>query len=145
MTKTIRPLTKPRHETTRSDPSQASAARSKSSMAPLCKAEAIIYDEEIELCDDEEEDNVEIGSSQPDNTDIPIKALVKEVVSRFGYTVTYRKTCIEGFAYCKHILQVDGTLFTDKYTGLLEASSQYGNMRIFLVVFAIVEGETKEV
>ncbi|KAF1876678.1 hypothetical protein Lal_00031486 [Lupinus albus] len=25
---------------------------------------------------------------------IPIKALVKEIVSRFGYTVTYRKVCI---------------------------------------------------
>ncbi|CAL0315458.1 unnamed protein product [Lupinus luteus] len=143
---------------------------------------------------------------------IPIKALVKEIVSRFGYTVTYRKAWkakqlaisriygnwegsynelprwlnavqyfapgtvvrysasphsvdgvvdpnsyildrvfwafkpfIEGFAYCKPILQVDGTFLTGKYTGtLLIASSQDGNIRIFPVAFAIVEGETKE-
>ncbi|XP_019459875.1 PREDICTED: uncharacterized protein LOC109359630 [Lupinus angustifolius] len=143
---------------------------------------------------------------------IPVKALVKEVVSRFGYTVTYRKAwtakqmamakiygdwegsykelprwmnalqyfcphtivkyqahhevvdgmedpsriildrifwafkpCIEGFGYCKPILQVDGTFLTEKYTGtLLIASSQDGNRRVFPVAFAIVEGETKE-
>ncbi|XP_019428438.1 PREDICTED: uncharacterized protein LOC109336327 [Lupinus angustifolius] len=151
---------------------------------------------------------------------IPIKALVKEVVSRFGYTVTYRTTwtakqmaiakiygdwkwsysdwegsynelprwmnalqyfcpgtivkyqahhevvdgmedpsriildrifwafkpCIEGFGYCKPILQVDGTFLTGKYTGtLLIESSQDGNRRVFPVALAIVEGETKEV
>ncbi|XP_019423103.1 PREDICTED: uncharacterized protein LOC109360782 [Lupinus angustifolius] len=143
---------------------------------------------------------------------IPVKALVKWVVSRFGYTVTYRKAwtakqmamakiygdwegsynelprwmnalqyfcpdtivkyqahhevvdgmedpsriildrifwafkpCIEGFGYCKPILQVDGTFLTGKYTGtLLIASSQDGNRRVFPVAFAIVEGETKE-
>ncbi|KAF1893745.1 hypothetical protein Lal_00002267 [Lupinus albus] len=147
-----------------------------------------------------------------EDPDIPIKALVKEIGSRFGYTVTYRKAWIakqlaisriygdlegsynelprwlnavqkfapgtivryeasrhfvggiedptsfildrvfwafkpyiEGFAYCKPILQVDETFLTGKYTGtLLIASSQDGNRRIFLVVFAIVEGETKE-
>ncbi|CAL0310918.1 unnamed protein product [Lupinus luteus] len=143
---------------------------------------------------------------------IPIKALVKEIVSRFGYTVTYRKawtakqlamsriygdweesynelprwmnavqhfapgtivryeasrnyvngvedpsafildrvfwafkSFIEGFVFCKPILQVDGTFLTGKYTGtLLIASSQDGNRRIFPVAFAIVKGETKE-
>ncbi|XP_019438996.1 PREDICTED: uncharacterized protein LOC109344699 [Lupinus angustifolius] len=55
------------------------------------------------------------------------------------------KPCIEGFGFCKPILQVDGTFLTGKYTGtLLIASSQYGNRRIFPVAFAIVEGETKE-
>ncbi|XP_019451933.1 PREDICTED: uncharacterized protein LOC109354035 [Lupinus angustifolius] len=55
------------------------------------------------------------------------------------------KPCIEGFAFCKPILQVDGTFLTGKYTGtLLIASSQDGNRRIFPVAFAIVEGETKE-
>ncbi|XP_019455154.1 PREDICTED: uncharacterized protein LOC109356284 [Lupinus angustifolius] len=165
---------------------------------------------DIELCGDvnEEENDVEIGSSEAYDLGIPIKVLVKEVVSRFGYTVTYRKAwtakqlamsriygdwegsyndlpcwmiivqhfapdtivhyeasrhfvdgiqdpnnfildrvfwafkpCIEGFAFCKPILQVDGTFLTDKYTGtLLIASSQDGNRRIFLVAFAIVEG-----
>ncbi|CAL0320995.1 unnamed protein product [Lupinus luteus] len=55
------------------------------------------------------------------------------------------KPCIEGFAFCKPILQVDGTFLTGKYNGtLLIASSQDGNRRIFPVAFAIVEGETKE-
>ncbi|XP_019447277.1 PREDICTED: uncharacterized protein LOC109350501 [Lupinus angustifolius] len=55
------------------------------------------------------------------------------------------KPCIEGFAYCKAILQVGGTFFTGKYTGtLLIASSHDGNRRVFPVAFAIVEGETKE-
>ncbi|XP_019420733.1 PREDICTED: uncharacterized protein LOC109330922 [Lupinus angustifolius] len=55
------------------------------------------------------------------------------------------KPCIEGFGFCKPILQVDGTFLTGKYTGtLLIASSQDGNRRIFPVAFAIVEGETKE-
>ncbi|KAF1886704.1 hypothetical protein Lal_00045939 [Lupinus albus] len=55
------------------------------------------------------------------------------------------KPCIEGFAYCKPILQVDETFFTGKYTGtLLIASSEDGNRRIFPVAFVIVEGETKE-
>ncbi|KAF1883823.1 hypothetical protein Lal_00038315 [Lupinus albus] len=138
---------------------------------------------------------------------IPIKALVKEIVTRFGYTVKYRKAwttkqiamaqiygdwegsykelprwfntvqcyapgtivryaashhddssslildrvfwafkpCIEGFGFCKPILQVDETFLTGKYIGtLLIASSQDGNRRIFSVAFAIVEGETKE-
>ncbi|XP_019460005.1 PREDICTED: uncharacterized protein LOC109359765 [Lupinus angustifolius] len=133
---------------------------------------------------------------------ILVKALVKEVVSRFGYTLTYRKAwtakqvalakiygdwvnvlqyfssstivkyqthehishgmedpsrfildrvfwafkpCIDGFAYCKPIIQVDETFLTGKYIGtLLIASSQDGNRRVFPVAFAIVEGETKE-
>ncbi|XP_019434322.1 PREDICTED: uncharacterized protein LOC109340995 [Lupinus angustifolius] len=55
------------------------------------------------------------------------------------------KPCIEGFGYCKPILQVDGTFLTGKYTGtLLIASSQDENRRVFPVTFAIVEGETKE-
>ncbi|XP_019434793.1 PREDICTED: uncharacterized protein LOC109341345 [Lupinus angustifolius] len=169
---------------------------------------------DIELCGDinEENDDVEIGSSEVDDTGIPIKAFVNEVVSHFGYIVTYKKAwtakqlamsriygdwessyndlphwmnvaqhfasrtiicyeasrhfidgiqdsnnfildrvfwafkpCIEGFAFCKPILQVDGTFLTDKYTRtLLIASSQDGNRRIFSVPFAIVEEETNE-
>ncbi|KAF1899190.1 hypothetical protein Lal_00019312 [Lupinus albus] len=122
-----------------------------------------------------------------EDPDIPVKALVKEIVTRFGYTVTYSKAwtakqiamsqiygdwegsykelprwfntvqcyaagtivryassrhdessslildrvfwafkpCIEGFGFCKPILQVDGTFLTGKYNGtLLIASSQ---------------------
>ncbi|CAL0299417.1 unnamed protein product [Lupinus luteus] len=55
------------------------------------------------------------------------------------------KPCIDGFGFCKPILQVDGTFLTGKYNGtLLIASSQDGNRRIFPIAFAIVEGETKE-
>ncbi|XP_019459908.1 PREDICTED: uncharacterized protein LOC109359666 [Lupinus angustifolius] len=40
------------------------------------------------------------------------------------------KPCIDGFAYCKPIIQVDGTFLTGKYIGtLLIASSQDGNKR----------------
>ncbi|KAF1884130.1 hypothetical protein Lal_00046418 [Lupinus albus] len=131
---------------------------------------------------------------------ILVKALVEEIVTRFGYTVTYRKAwtakqiamsqiycdwersykelpgwcntvqyyasgtivryatsrhddnsslildrvfwasmpCIEGFGFCKSILQVDGTFLTGKYTEtLLIASSQDCNRRIFPVAFVI--------
>ncbi|KAF1868386.1 hypothetical protein Lal_00008193 [Lupinus albus] len=55
------------------------------------------------------------------------------------------KPCIEGFAYCKPILQVDDIFLTGKYTGtLLIASSQDSNRHIFSIAFVIVEGETKE-
>ncbi|XP_047179213.1 uncharacterized protein LOC124846045 [Vigna umbellata] len=53
--------------------------------------------------------------------------------------------CIEGFKYCKPILQVDGTFLTGKYHGtLLTAIGQDGNRNIFPLAFVIVEGETKE-
>ncbi|KAF1873363.1 hypothetical protein Lal_00027401 [Lupinus albus] len=88
-----------------------------------------------------------------DDPGIQVKALVKEIVTRFGYTcyapgtivgyATSRhddssslildrvfwafKPCIEGFGFCKPILQVDGTFLTGKYSGtLLIASSQDG-------------------
>ncbi|KAF1899177.1 hypothetical protein Lal_00019299 [Lupinus albus] len=52
-------------------------------------------EDEIDLCgDDEEEDNIEIDSSELQDSDIPIKALVEEIVSCFRYTVTYRKAWI---------------------------------------------------
>ncbi|XP_052736606.1 uncharacterized protein LOC108328482 [Vigna angularis] len=48
--------------------------------------------------------------------------------------------CIEGFKYCKPILQVDGTFLTGKYHGtLLTAIGQDGNRNIFPLAFAIVE------
>ncbi|XP_045801383.1 uncharacterized protein LOC123895190 [Trifolium pratense] len=55
------------------------------------------------------------------------------------------KQCIQGFAFCKPIVQVDGTWLYGKYKGtLLLAVAQDGNNHIFPVAFAIVEGETKE-
>jgi len=55
------------------------------------------------------------------------------------------KPCIEGFNYCKPIVQVDDTFLTGKYHGtLLVAIAQDGNRNIFPLAFAIVEGETKE-
>jgi hypothetical protein len=55
------------------------------------------------------------------------------------------KPCIEGFAHCKPLVQVDGTWLNGKYKGtLLLAIAQDGNNHIFPVAFAIVEGETKE-
>ncbi|KAF1896195.1 hypothetical protein Lal_00027261 [Lupinus albus] len=47
------------------------------------------------------------------------------------------KPCIEGFAYCKLILQVEGTFLTDKYTvTLLIASSQdeWSNAELFYCI-----------
>jgi len=55
------------------------------------------------------------------------------------------KPCIDGFNYCKSIVQVDGTFLTGKYHGtLLTAIGQDGNRKIFLLAFTIVEGEIKE-
>ncbi|XP_058742223.1 uncharacterized protein LOC131614679 [Vicia villosa] len=52
---------------------------------------------------------------------------------------------IKGFAYCKPILQVDGTWLYGKYKGtLLMAVAQDGNSNIFPVAFALVEGETAD-
>jgi len=48
--------------------------------------------------------------------------------------------CIKGFAYCKPIVQVDGTWLYGKYTGT--ATTQDGANHIFLIAYAIVEGET---
>lgn len=53
--------------------------------------------------------------------------------------------CIRGFAYCKPLLQIDGTWLYGKYKGtLLMEVAQDGNSNIFPVVFALVEGETSE-
>ncbi|XP_058767706.1 uncharacterized protein LOC131641423 [Vicia villosa] len=53
------------------------------------------------------------------------------------------RTCVQGFAYCKPILQIDGTWLYGKYKGtLLMAVAQDGNSNIFPVAFALVEGET---
>ena len=51
--------------------------------------------------------------------------------------------CIKGFAFCKPIIQIDGTWLYGKYKGtLLMAVAQDGNNNVFLIAFALVEGET---
>ncbi|XP_058746800.1 uncharacterized protein LOC131619750 [Vicia villosa] len=51
--------------------------------------------------------------------------------------------CIRGFAYCKLILQIDGTWLYGKYKGtMLMSVAQDGNNNIFPVAFTTVEGET---
>ncbi|XP_058733247.1 uncharacterized protein LOC131604849 [Vicia villosa] len=53
------------------------------------------------------------------------------------------RPCVQGFAYCKPILQIDGTWLYEKYKGtLLIAVAQDGNSNIFPVAFALLEGET---
>jgi len=51
---------------------------------------------------------------------------------------------IEGFKYCKPLVQVDGTFLYGKYKGtLLIACAQDGNNNVVPIAFAIVEGETQ--
>ncbi|XP_058734136.1 uncharacterized protein LOC131605848 [Vicia villosa] len=53
------------------------------------------------------------------------------------------RPCVQGFAYCKPILQINGTWLYGKYKGtLLMAVAQDGRRNIFPVAFALVEGET---
>nr|KYP37539.1 hypothetical protein KK1_041262 [Cajanus cajan] len=55
------------------------------------------------------------------------------------------KPCIDGFKYCKPIVQVDGTFLYGKYKGTLHVVvAQDGNNKIFPIAFAIIEGETTE-
>ncbi|KAH1256490.1 hypothetical protein GmHk_03G006640 [Glycine max] len=64
------------------------------------------------------------------------KRLFKRVFWSFG-------PCINGFAYCKPIVQVDGTWLYRKYTStLLIATAQDRANHIFPIAYAIVEGET---
>jgi len=51
------------------------------------------------------------------------------------------KPCIDGFPFCKPIVQVDGTFLYGRYMGtLLVAVAQDGRNNIFPIAFAIVEG-----
>ena len=67
----------------------------------------------------------------------------KHIFHRLFWTF---KSCIEGFPFCKPIVQIDGTFLYGKYQGtLLLAVAQDGNRNIIPIAFTIVEGETKEV
>nr|KYP35449.1 hypothetical protein KK1_043517 [Cajanus cajan] len=55
------------------------------------------------------------------------------------------KPCINGFAFCKPIVQVDGTLLYGKYKGtLLVAVAQDGRNNIIHIAFVVVGGETSD-
>ncbi|KAL4285557.1 hypothetical protein GQ457_16G010830 [Hibiscus cannabinus] len=55
------------------------------------------------------------------------------------------KPCIEGFPFCKRMVQVDGTWLYGRYSHvLLIAVAQDGDNNIFPIAFAIVEQETAE-
>nr|KYP66494.1 hypothetical protein KK1_012790 [Cajanus cajan] len=55
------------------------------------------------------------------------------------------KPCIDGFAFCKPIVQVDGTFLYDKYKGmLLVVVAQDGRNNIIPIAFAVVKGETSD-
>nr|KYP31902.1 hypothetical protein KK1_047552 [Cajanus cajan] len=55
------------------------------------------------------------------------------------------KPCIDGFAFCKPIVQVDGTFLYGRYKGtLLVAVAQDGRNNIIPIAFAVVEGETSD-
>ena len=75
--------------------------------------------------------------------------MVDGVQDNFCYTLDRVfwsfKPCINGFNFCKPIVQVDGTFLTGRYHGtLLTATAQDGNRNIFPLAFAIVEGEARE-
>jgi len=56
------------------------------------------------------------------------------------------KPCIDGFKFCKHVVQVDGTFLYGKCGGtLLVVVAQDGRNNILPISFAIIEGETVEV
>ena len=62
------------------------------------------------------------------------KRLFKRVFWSFG-------PCINGFAFCKPMVQVDDTWLYEKYTGtLLIAIAQDGANHIFPIAYAIVKG-----
>jgi len=73
-------------------------------------------------------------SGQPD----PSCYIMERVFWSFG-------PCIQGFNYCKPIVQVDGTFLTGRYQWtLLTTLAQDGSRNIFPLAFVIVERETKE-
>ncbi|XP_006579080.1 uncharacterized protein [Glycine max] len=78
------------------------------------------------------------SSSMEEGDDNPLRVILNRVFWAFN-------PCIEGFKYCKSLVQVDGTFLTDKYHGtLLTAIRQDGSRNNFPLAFAIVESETKE-
>jgi len=75
---------------------------------------------------------------------------LKTLLNPYGTTKFHRlfwafHHCIEGFKFCKLVIHVDGTWLYGKYKGtLLLAVAHDGNNKTISIVFALVEGETKE-
>lgn len=66
----------------------------------------------------------------------------KQMLHRLFWTF---KPCVDGFPFCKPIIQVDGTHLYGKYRHkLLIATTQDGDRHPLPLAFAIVEGETKD-
>jgi len=78
------------------------------------------------------------STSMEDGDDESSKLILNRVFWTF-------KPCIEGFQYCKPIVQVDGTFLMGKYRGtLLTVIGQDGSRNNFPLVFAIVESRSRE-
>ncbi|KAH1192628.1 hypothetical protein GmHk_19G053811 [Glycine max] len=78
------------------------------------------------------------SSSMEECDDNPPRVILNRVFWAFN-------PCIEGFKYCKPLVQVNETFLTGKYHGtLLTVIEQDGSRNNFSLVFAIVESETKE-
>ncbi|KAH1209913.1 hypothetical protein GmHk_15G044313 [Glycine max] len=78
------------------------------------------------------------SSSMKEGDDDPPRVILYRVFWAFN-------PCIEGFKYCKPLVQVDEAFLTGKYHGtLLNSIRQDGSRNNFPLAFAIVESETKE-
>ncbi|KAL5133904.1 hypothetical protein HKD37_03G007161 [Glycine soja] len=78
------------------------------------------------------------SSSMEDDDDDPPRVILNHVFWAFN-------PCIEGFKYCKSLVQVDGTFLTGKYRGtLLTTIGQDGSRNNFPLAFEIIESEIKE-
>ncbi|KAL4351799.1 hypothetical protein GQ457_06G002470 [Hibiscus cannabinus] len=75
-------------------------------------------------------------------------ALNREGQVMQGYQFFHRlfwafKPCIEGFPFCKQMIQVDGTWLYERYSYILMvAVAQDGESNVIPIAFTIVEGET---
>ncbi|KAH1190379.1 hypothetical protein GmHk_20G057939 [Glycine max] len=79
-----------------------------------------------------------ISSSMEEGDDDPPRVILNRVFWAFNL-------CIEGFKYCKPLVQVDATFLTGKYHGtLLTVIREDGGRNNFPLAFVIVKSETKE-
>ncbi|KAL5154002.1 hypothetical protein HKD37_19G053460 [Glycine soja] len=119
---------------------------------------SLISQDHVRLCSFEIAHN--IVDLVKENLGIPIKTLMVDILQRFGYTMAYKnawtakqkaheiafgafKPCIEGFQYCKPILEVDDTFLQENIMVLYSLSLQK-MVNISPLTFTIVESESKE-
>ncbi|XP_058766187.1 uncharacterized protein LOC131639741 [Vicia villosa] len=77
-----------------------------------------------------------LSAQSPDGTSLQGNVIFHRLFWAF-------RPCVQGFSYCKPVLQIDVTWLYGKYKGtMLMAVAQDGNSNIFPVAFALVEGET---